>query len=708
MPYWISRPLLRLLRRLIYNVFLLQISVIQAQEPVDWKAFFPDADRLGQKEASPPVWPVYRDSQVIGYLFESIDLAAIPAFSGQPVNLLIGIDNGGLFTGVRVLHHHEPIFLHGLGETPLFDFVRQYQGLLLTDPIRVARSRGAKTAITTIDGITKATASVIVINESILISAMKVARGKLAGMSSGEAAKIREDLFEPLDFESLEQRKFVRRLRLNGRDIRKAFHGTDAEGMNPEGLSDAQSLFIDLRYAYLNVPSVGRNLLGEADYALLQEALEPGEQAIAVFSRGPYSFAGEDFVPASEPDRLSLRQNGLAIDIRDMNFYDLDPVQSPYLPDFDSVKFFRIKAETEFNPGAPWEISLIVSRQKNPLSHPVNITFTGDYQLPPHLFTFPSTHATEDNQTQPPFWLSLWESRITEVIILLIGLVVLTLLFTGQHWLVKYSRWFHRLRWGYLWFTLIFIGWYAQGQLSVVNIFPILQSLYRGFQIEAYLVDPVIFILWLYVVVSLVLWGRGLFCGWLCPFGALQEMVSWLAKQLRIPQFRVPYRLHTRLWKLKYVILVVLAGLSFYAMSAAEKAAEIEPFKTAITLYFIRSWPFVLYAVLLLVTGLFIHKFFCRYLCPLGAGLAVLGYFRRFSWLTRRQECGSPCQLCRRKCEIDAIHPDGKIDYNECIQCLECIVYYENDDLCAPQVIKSRKLDKAASEVELIYRSSGI
>ena len=119
------------------------------------------------------------------------------------------------------------------------------------------------------------------------------------------------------------------------------------------------------------------------------------------------------------------------------------------------------------------------------------------------------------------------------------------------------------------------------------------------------------------------------------------------------------------------------------------------------TLTFIRSWPFVVYALLLLVVGMFIHKFFCRYLCPLGAGLAVLGKFSLFRWLHRRAECGSPCQLCKVRCEIDSINRDGSIDYNECVQCMECIVILNNDDQCAIELSQSKQRAKAARASEI-------
>ena len=87
-------------------------------------------------------------------------------------------------------------------------------------------------------------------------------------------------------------------------------------------------------------------------------------------------------------------------------------------------------------------------------------------------------------------------------------------------------------------------------------------------------------------------------------------------------------------------ILVALIPTAFYSLTLAESLAEVEPFKTSITLFFVRSWPFVLYAALLLGLGLFVHKFYCRYVCPLGAGLAILGRLRLFSWLTRIDACG--------------------------------------------------------------------
>ena len=97
----------------------------------------------------------------------------------------------------------------------------------------------------------------------------------------------------------------------------------------------------------------------------------------------------------------------------------------------------------------------------------------------------------------------------------------------------------------------------------------------------------------------------------------------------------------------------------------------------------------MLYAVALLVAGLFIERFFCRYLCPLGAALAIPGRIRMFQWLRRWPECGSPCQRCANECPVQSIHPEGHINVNECIYCMHCQELYRDDQRC-PHMIQVR------------------
>ena len=271
----------------------------------------------------------------------------------------------------------------------------------------------------------------------------------------------------------------------------------------------------------------------------------------------------------------------------------------------------------------------------------------------------------------------------------MLALAVLTAIFFFQDWLTKYPKLTSRVRIAFLTFTMLWIGFYANAQLSVVNTLTFFDALLTGFRWEFFLMEPLIFILWGSVAASLLFWGRGVYCGWLCPFGALQELTNKLARRLRVPQLTVPWFLHERMWPIKYILFLGILGLSLYSFELAEKAAEVEPFKTAIILKFQRSWPFVLFAVGLLVVGLFLERFYCRYLCPLGGALGIPGRMRMNDWLRRYKECGSPCLRCHNECMVQAIHPEGHINPNECLQCLHCQTLYSDDQKC-PVMIQRR------------------
>src|SRR5690606_15092401 len=220
---------------------------------------------------------------------------------------------------------------------------------------------------------------------------------------------------------------------------------------------------------------------------------------------------------------------------------------------------------------------------------------------------------------------------------------------------------FRTLRTSFLLFTLIYLGFYQLAQLSIVNILGFFNVLIGGFKWDSLLLDPIIFMLWSFIAISILLWGRGVFCGWLCPFGALQELLSSLAQKLRIPQLDIPPLVHERLWAIKYFILILLAGAALESIALAAQVAEVEPFKTVFVLHFDREWYFVLFALTLIVASLFNSKLYCKYLCPLGAALSFASHFRVFDWLRRHAECGHPCQACASKCQIGAIKPTGEI-----------------------------------------------
>ncbi len=89
------------------------------------------------------------------------------------------------------------------------------------------------------------------------------------------------------------------------------------------------------------------------------------------------------------------------------------------------------------------------------------------------------------------------------------------------------------------------------------------------------------------------------------------------------------------------------------------------------------------------------RKFYCKYLCPLGAALTIPGKFRIFDWLRRHRECGRPCQVCAVECEVQAIRKNGEINANECHYCLDCQVTYWNDRKCPPEVERRKRRERS-------------
>lgn len=293
-----------------------------------------------------------------------------------------------------------------------------------------------------------------------------------------------------------------------------------------------------------------------------------------------------------------------------------------------------------------------------------------------------------------PVWVYVWKERLFHIVILSLGLLVLMLILVFQDWLVQRPHLLSRLRTGFLIWTVVFIGWYTLAQLSVVNVLTFVGAIIHGFSWDGFLIDPMLFLLWGFVAMTLLLWGRGVYCGWLCPFGALQELLFRLGHRFGIKPYEFPDSVHQRLWAVKYLVLLALFGISLQSLATAERMAEIEPFKTAFALRFMRDWGFVIYAAALLAVSLFVRKFYCRYLCGLGAALTYPARFRIFDWLLRRKECGRPCQICAEECEVQAIRPTGEINPNECHYCLDCQVTFFNDHKCPPVVEKRRKRER--------------
>lgn len=649
---------------------------------------------VGDKADDVPVWPISNaltpDDGPVMWAFESIDVAPLPGFEGTPFNLLIALDARGAFVSVEVLSQHEPVFLGGLGIAPLLDFVRQYSGHNLRESMTVstiygrsgARAQGNQVVL---DGITKATASVRIVNQTVLTSAVAIARARLgfaAASSSGPPAQARTDVYEPRSFAELRASGAIATLRLSNREVEALFAGSDAAGLDPATRINPDDTYTELYAAWLNAPSIGRAILGDTDYAELMRSLDPGQHAWWVASAGREAFVDDKFVRGTAPRSLILRQGGVPFELRDA---DLDLLRTPPgAPPLNAALVLNTSPLSGVDPGSAQTFELTLTRSRGAILPDItqrSVEFA--YRTPEHYLERPPAPLPE--------WLQAWQARQVELAVIIAALALLTIALARPRWSGTSAARLTRFRYGFLAFTLIYLGWYAQGQLSIVQLTGAIKTLSAGHNLASFLYDPVSLLLIAFTVVSFFVWGRGTFCGWLCPFGALQEFISHLARLCRIPQKHLYRPLAHALARGRYALLAILIASAAFAPDTAARLVEIEPFKTAITVAFDRAWPYVAYAVALLALGAVYYKFFCRYLCPLGAAMVIGGKLRLQNWLPRRPECGQPCQLCRHTCNYDAIHRDGSIDYNACFQCLDCVAIHHDPQRCVPVVVLRNK-----------------
>lgn len=663
----------------------------------------PGADAYGAVLPDAPVAPVTKAGETIAWAFVTSDFVSTTGYSGKPIHTLVAVDKDARVAGLKLVKHSEPIVLIGIPEAKMAAVVAGYVGL---DLVAEAKSGGSAHELDIISG---ATVTVMVIDDSIVRAGLKVARALgLGGLTPnaapvGPAFELNPDANAAADWTTLEGDGTLRRLSLDVGQVNSAFAALGDERAIARALTEPPgTTFIEMQTALVSHPSIGRAILGDGEAANLTAWLQPGEHAIVVVGRGIYSYKGSGYVRGGIFDRIVLIQDDVSVRFRDKMHKRLGSVVADGTPEFTETDLFKIPADVGFDPTKPFRLQLLVHREVGPIEK-VFTTFDLGYQLPQGYLRAvaapPVSEAAgavaevtdqDESAAHQALWKRIWADKQVEIAITVAMLAVLTLVFFFQGLATRNARVFFWFRMGFLTFTLFFLGWYANAQLSVVNLMALFGALVSGFSWQAFLLDPLTFILWFSIAVALLFWGRGAYCGWLCPFGALQEITNRIARALRVPQWTLPWGLHERLWPIKYMIFLGLFGVSLMSIEQAERFAEVEPFKTAIVLKFVRTWPFVAYALALLAAGLFVERFYCRYLCPLGAALAIPARMRMFDWLKRYKECGNPCQSCSIQCPVQAIHPTGEINPNECVNCLHCQVLYQSKTIC-PVVIKKMK-----------------
>ncbi len=243
--------------------------------------------------------------------------------------------------------------------------------------------------------------------------------------------------------------------------------------------------------------------------------------------------------------------------------------------------------------------------------------------------------------------------------------------------MILFLRQIHPLRQPLLLFSLILTGFYLGGCPTPVGAWYYLLAGNRG------ILGLVLFLLIVPVLLSFF-WGR-VFCGWMCPIGATQELLK--AKKIR---WMPPARIDRVLRTLKFILLILFSGITFW--TGINYWGHHEPFKTLFN-FDGSSFSFIL---LILAAGWSVvsDRPFCRYFCPLGAILSVTSRFS-LSRIQPEEALCAHCSLCAKEncCPVGAVRMPGEeksnlpaIDPSECIRCGKCV------ELCPRGALTSRRL----------------
>jgi NapH/MauN family ferredoxin-type protein len=179
------------------------------------------------------------------------------------------------------------------------------------------------------------------------------------------------------------------------------------------------------------------------------------------------------------------------------------------------------------------------------------------------------------------------------------------------------------------------------------------------------------------VVLTIFLANKG-FCSWICPLGSFQEWISKLAKKLKIKQIKVNQTADKYLRLLKYVLLIIIIYYSFKLTTLVFRIYD--PFVVLFhfgegLLYDFEAEKLLGYTILgiVILSSLFIERFWCKYACPLGAKLNIISLLS-FNRIKRDEKTCTKCSACNRGCPMNIkIMETKKIINPECINCLKCI-----------------------------------
>ncbi len=614
-----------LLSRLVCRLFIFILSMIAVQAygqtPFTQivteellRQVMPQAERFSEKAGDPPVFTAYGpiaesgETGIIGYVFQTSDLPPEEIGFSAPIEVLVALDTSATITAIKVLNYRES-FLSSRGDfLSSRGFQEQFRRKSLHDEFRVGRD---------IDGVSRATITSWATTRGIYNAARRVAVAYLpdSGIAAGQDsdANLRLHL-EPLSWDQMKAADMIREMHVP----------------LPDGTA------LHLSFAWLgNSEVLGELMVGADEYSRAQRDASNRFDAGQLVMTGIGGNASDPF----RQERLSLQQDGVD--------YEMPRRRFVYAGSADKGK---IDGHANF-------VGAMVLPQEIDPSRPFTVFYDPVNGQPKTAMTFEATGLMRDvalgNEILAPGADAASDNGSDTNWLRLAALIVILALVMAS-FLSKNAR----LRWVTLALTLGYLGFVDGGFLSVshitntINLGP---SMILG--------DLPLLTIVLFTLITTLIWGR-VFCSSLCPFGAVQDFLTRIVPKRW--QRTVPQAIHNKAIYLKYALLAVIVLMAIF-YGGISIFQYFEPFGTL----FFYSTSIVLWSILalILLASAVVKRFYCRYLCPLGAALGVLSLVS-LSRIKRVDQC-TACTVCEHACPTGAIQRH-QIDFKECVRCDIC------------------------------------
>jgi len=594
----------------------------------------PIATRFSEKSGEPPVFRGYRASadeteELVGFVFLSADAPPEEKGFAAPIDMLIGMNMAGELTGMKVLNYTES-YRYSLGDfvaDPTFQ--AQFKNKAIVDEFRVTQD---------IDGIAGATMTSFAISQGSRGAARRVATAYLG-------------------YEEVDQRT-----RASIANAKAKIDSLSWEEMLAKGMITVLTVplpmdqEIILSATFIGHPVLGEHMLGVTDYARADRD-----------SRARLGGDGLILIAVGGSGATQFRSNMLSIAQGDSKPQRLDP---NHFVTAGNAQAGAIAGHANYAGAIVLEDTIDLTQPFSilykPRSSPVNLGMEYSiYPLGQALINGDPILSEADIEREriaksnifvrlwyaPPWGETPWAEVLS--LSLILGLV-----------LTAFLRKDARVRWLALSATLLYLGFYKGGFLSVAHI---TGAIHQGPSI--FLGNLPMLMLIVFTVITTIIWGR-VFCSSLCPFGAVQDFIAcFTPKHWRI---KVPQKIHDNALYIKYAALTLIVGTAISG-SSISLFQYFEPFGT---LFFFSSsmllWTIL---ILILIASVLVERFYCRYVCPLGAALGIVSLISPLR-INRVPQC-SVCKVCEHACPTGAIRSE-KIDFKECVRC----------DICESKFIK--------------------